>query len=49
MLNRFVPIFAVIGFLSTIGYLGLIFWTVYSRLKKYRHPAVYNRINNKTH
>ena len=32
MIERWMPIFAVIGFLSTLGYLGLMAWVMYGKL-----------------
>ena len=31
MIERWMPIFAVIGFLSTLGYLGLMVWVMYGK------------------
>ena len=31
MIERWMPIFAVIGFLSTLGYLGLMVWVMYGQ------------------
>ncbi|MFV2030683.1 MULTISPECIES: hypothetical protein [Neisseria] len=32
MIERLIPIFAVIGVLSSIGYLSLMVWVMYNRL-----------------
>ena len=32
MIERWMSIFSVIGFLSTLGYLGLMAWVMYGKL-----------------
>ncbi|MDO5073223.1 Uncharacterised protein [Neisseria animaloris] len=34
MIDRLMPIFAVIGVLSTIGYIGLTAWVMYDNFNK---------------
>ena len=40
MLDRLMPIFAVIGVLSSLGYISLMVWVVYERLNSNKRKHI---------